>query len=453
MLVSRNISSRLPAAKQPAPARLLRPSCYQLRRRSLSTHESAPNIFWPSNYNLKTFEWPEENLGITIAERGGFYPARLGETFEQGRFVITRKLGWGGFSSVWLAKDQKLQKSVAIKMLTAFGSREIQLGRMKEMEMLKKIASANPSHPGFRHVGKLLHDFEFNSFAGTHVCAVTDVLSFDVPGLLIHSNESRLPLKLVLKLVRDTLKGLSYLHDECKIIHTDLKPDNILLKPTDVEATVMRELSENPSKLWYINKDIAPDELPFHPVAAAPIHFTPDFDGDVGLSWVISDFGHARPHIPDQGGIVQPYALRAPEVIFGLPWGPPIDIWSLGCLMFELATGQWLFSPDVPTDLPREVVHLSQMAQRMQDAHELAPLRRYGKLIGVEDIEKLVNHAIPGVRPIQTMESDMEKYAKDHNGDSLMLGYTKLMRSFLTLDPSRRPRAEEALRDPLLTSL
>lgn len=33
------------------------------------------------------------------------------------------------------------------------------------------------------------------------------------------------------------------------------------------------------------------------------------------------------------GNVVQPYALRAPEVILGLEWGPPIDIWSLGCLV------------------------------------------------------------------------------------------------------------------------
>lgn len=34
-------------------------------------------------------------------------------------------------------------------------------------------------------------------------------------------------------------------------------------------------------------------------------------------------------------GMAQPYALRAPEVILGLSWGPAIDIWSLGCLVFK----------------------------------------------------------------------------------------------------------------------
>ena len=51
--------------------------------------------------------WPEEDFALSADEGGGFYPMRLGETFDNGRFVIMRKLGWGGFSSVWLARDHK----------------------------------------------------------------------------------------------------------------------------------------------------------------------------------------------------------------------------------------------------------------------------------------------------------------------------------------------------------
>lgn len=43
--------------------------------------------------------------------------------------------------------------------------------------------------------------------------------------------------------------------------------------------------------------------------------------------------------------MIQPLELRAPEVILGLPWSTPVDIWSLGCCTFELLTGAWLFNP------------------------------------------------------------------------------------------------------------
>ena len=38
---------------------------------------------------------------------GGFHPVRLGDTFKDGRYKIHHKLGWGGYSTVWLAKDKK----------------------------------------------------------------------------------------------------------------------------------------------------------------------------------------------------------------------------------------------------------------------------------------------------------------------------------------------------------
>lgn len=71
---------------------------------STPIHVSLPNQV---SRRQKSIEWPEEDLTSTAEEGGGFYPLRLGETFEDGRFVITRKLGWGGNSSVWLARDRK----------------------------------------------------------------------------------------------------------------------------------------------------------------------------------------------------------------------------------------------------------------------------------------------------------------------------------------------------------
>jgi serine/threonine-protein kinase SRPK3 len=69
--------------------------------------DSSPYSAYQASEDLKGLQWPEESLTSTANEGGGFYPARLGETFDDGRFVTTRKLGWGGFSSVWLARDRK----------------------------------------------------------------------------------------------------------------------------------------------------------------------------------------------------------------------------------------------------------------------------------------------------------------------------------------------------------
>ncbi len=39
--------------------------------------------------------------------KGGYHPVKIGDTFSDSRYVVVRKLGWGHFSTVWLAKDQK----------------------------------------------------------------------------------------------------------------------------------------------------------------------------------------------------------------------------------------------------------------------------------------------------------------------------------------------------------
>jgi hypothetical protein len=74
---------------------------------SETVSDSSPHSAYQASEDLKGLQWPEESLTSTANEGAGFYSARLGETFDDGRFVITRKLGWGGFSSVWLARDRK----------------------------------------------------------------------------------------------------------------------------------------------------------------------------------------------------------------------------------------------------------------------------------------------------------------------------------------------------------
>ena len=56
-------------------------------------------------------------------------------------------------------------------------------------------------------------------------------------------NDQRMPLWLIKKIAFDTLLGLAYLHDHCNIIHTDLKPENIMIKlESHEEAQLLEEI-------------------------------------------------------------------------------------------------------------------------------------------------------------------------------------------------------------------
>lgn len=76
-------------------------------------------------------------------------------------------------------------------------------------------------------------------------------------------------------------------------------------------------------------------------------------------------------------GVIQPVALRAPEVILGIRWDTPVDIWSAGCLVYpfwdttneiyELAVGYALFRPRAGEACSLEEDHLAQMYEILGD--------------------------------------------------------------------------------------
>ncbi|KAF8812625.1 hypothetical protein BYT27DRAFT_6403795 [Phlegmacium glaucopus] len=79
------------------------------------------------------------------------------------------------FGNVWLARDRKENRHVALKILSVHASREVDAGRLRELSILRTIAAAAPSHQGFHHVLHFLHEFTFESFYGSdiyrHRCA------------------------------------------------------------------------------------------------------------------------------------------------------------------------------------------------------------------------------------------------------------------------------------------
>ncbi|KAK0429614.1 kinase-like domain-containing protein, partial [Armillaria borealis] len=60
-------------------------------------------------------------------------------------------------------------------------------------------------------------------------------------------------------------------------------------------------------------------------------------------------------------GLIQPYALHATDVYLSIPYGPPADVWNLGCFAFELVTYCWLFNPEATSRWSRDDDMLGQM--------------------------------------------------------------------------------------------
>uniref|UniRef100_A0A3Q0SBQ9 non-specific serine/threonine protein kinase n=1 Tax=Amphilophus citrinellus TaxID=61819 RepID=A0A3Q0SBQ9_AMPCI len=158
--------------------------------------------------------------------RGGYHHVRIGDLFNA-RYHVIRKLGWGHFSTVWLAWDIQEKCFVAMKVVKS--AEHYTETALDEIKLLKSVRNTDPSDPYRERVVQLLDDFKISGMNGTHVCMVFEVLGYHLLKWIIKSNYQGLPLPCVKSIIRQVLYGLDYLHTKCKIIHTDIKPENILL--------------------------------------------------------------------------------------------------------------------------------------------------------------------------------------------------------------------------------
>ncbi|KAM0714649.1 hypothetical protein Q7P37_009947 [Cladosporium fusiforme] len=267
--------------------------------------------------------------------KAGYHPIHLNDTLNS-RYRIVAKLGFGQFSTVWMALDMKLQRHVAMKVLVASSSVESQ-----ELTILRRLSHSNLSHPGRNNVVSLLDAFENTGPNGRHLCLVFPLMLSDVSQVTKrdYSRSANYVKVLSIQLVL----GLSYLHS-CNTVHCDIQPANILLSRRDdlEETTWLNEPESSPVK-WRPGVQ-ADDSAPEYLVPSQiPRGMLDDFDEGT-LILRIGDLGGAKWQSHDsREKTVTPLGLRAPELLQGSSWGAGIDIWSAACVLYELATNEPLF--------------------------------------------------------------------------------------------------------------
>lgn len=214
-----------------------------------------PSLYTDSPLNRSPVsETSEEDPAETTADeedsedycKGGYHPVHVGETYNNGKYVVVRKLGWGHFSTVWLSRDTSTGRHVALKVVRS--AAHYTETAIDEIKLLQKVVQANPNHPGRRYVVSLLDSFEHRGPNGLHVCMVFEVLGENLLGLIKRWNHRGIPMPLVKQITKQVLLGLDYLHRECGIIHTDLKPENVLIEIGDVEQIVKTFVKEDTEK-------------------------------------------------------------------------------------------------------------------------------------------------------------------------------------------------------------
>ncbi|CAD8164584.1 unnamed protein product [Paramecium octaurelia] len=203
-------------------------------------------------------EHDSEDEGMEDYKIGGYHPVHIGEILLN-RYVIIQKLGWGHFSTVWLAKDFKYDTYVALKIQKS-ASHYLEAA-YDEVEILQKVAQnvqnpvwiqslkeyyADQGRTSFNrddtHTVQLLNSFVYKGPYGHHFCMVFEILGVNLLEIIKRYEYKGCPMDIARRMAKQILIGLDYLHRICGVIHTDLKPENVLLCLSDEE---IKDIVEN----------------------------------------------------------------------------------------------------------------------------------------------------------------------------------------------------------------
>ena len=296
-----------------------------------------------------------------------------------GRFIFKKCLGRGSYGIVYSAYDKLFKKDVAIKRIEKIFDSILDAKRcLREIKILSNLNHEN--------IAALLDVYclpDFENFKA--IILVLELMETDMNQII--TSGQNLLVDHHRYFIYQILRGLKYLHS-ANILHRDLKPSNLLLNS---------------------NCDLK-----------------------------ISDFGLSRILDDEPPEFLSEYVTtrwyRAPEVLLNYKnYGPPMDMWSIGCITAELILKRPLFTGKSTT-------------QQLQLINEIlgSPTE--------EDLEDCVNpkardfmYSLPNKPKIE-----LEKIFKNHEFDNLEIDF---INNLLIWDPKNRMTIHEALEHPFMSKL
>ncbi|KAI1821796.1 kinase domain protein [Xylaria intraflava] len=389
----------------------------------------------------------EETLPDYLSAR--YYPVRIGEVFVD-RYQVVGKLGFGASSTVWLAHDLRYfepcvpairrtnpyseysqHRHVALKVFI----RSQALGDCVENEiaMFKRMEQRASSHPGRSAVRTLLDSFRVHGPEGEHLVLAHPPLWQSVEGAIRRSSPRRLPASGLRFVLKDIFLALEYLHDECQIIHTDIKADNIMFGITDF--SVFNDFEEQE-----MNDPCPRKELEGRIIYTSRKIKSP---GQIGPP-VLCDFGSAVFGGGENLECVQPNVYRAPEVILRAPWDHKIDIWNVGCMAWDLYEGNQLFHGiDPEHQAYRRRAHLAEIIALLGlPPKDLLARGRLARKFFSDEGEFAAGIELPAPKSLEGMEEHL-------TGDEKRRFLT-FMQKMLQWAPEQRSTAGELFQDAWL---
>ncbi|KAF4468070.1 CMGC SRPK kinase [Fusarium albosuccineum] len=367
----------------------------------------------------------EETIPGYIASR--YYPTRIGDVLKD-RYQVVGKLGFGVTSTVWLARDLKRRRHVAVKLYITSGSMGSQF--KNELDVYKRMETASKSHPGRDAIRPLLDSFNLDGPDGQHQCLVHTAMWDTLLDFLHRNPIRRLPSPVLAFTLKRLFLALDFLHTECNIIHTDIKAGNIMLATED--ESVFSDLEEQELQ----------HPCPRKEIEGRTVYTTRELKmtKSVGAPF-LCDFGSAVPGDRENTNDIQPDIYRAPEVILGAPWTYSVDVWNAGCMIWDVFEGGHLFTGQDPEfKRYRSRAHLAEIVALLG-----APPSRL--LSRGSETSKFFSSA-GGLRSGVPLldKTSLEEREMTLEGDDRAC-FLRLVRKLLQWEPEKRSWAKELVND------
>ena len=292
-------------------------------------------------------------------------------------YIVLKKLGFGYFSTVWFCHDLKENKFVAVKVQKS-GKNHYSAAE-DEIEILDVIQKQLDKRrsKGINNVFwmGLLNNFEFKGPNGVHLCMVFEIMGKNLYKIMQEYGFNGIPMPIVRVLAKQILIGVDHLHRFCKVIHTDLKPENVICSPTKQQLMGIYESipkhfrahikDKIDLKMFYCKEQMTSENLILKDLNNRDKWKDKNLDKSKD-EWYqkytdkieelekqkfnensneiltensqvkIWDFGNGCWTYNHFTSSIQTRQYRSPEVILGIEYDESWDLWSYAWMIFEL---------------------------------------------------------------------------------------------------------------------
>ncbi|ORX57811.1 kinase-like protein [Piromyces finnis] len=481
------------------------------RNSSINEVHSSNNPSDDNDNNSENFSEDEDQEDYC---KGGYHPVKINDVYDNGRYRIIKKLGWGHFSTVWFAKDEKLNKFVALKIVKS--ASHYTETALDEIKLLENVMNADIEDQYRKFIVEFSGWFKHKGPNGIHVCMAFEVLGCNLLTLIRQYRHRGIPLSIVKRITKQILMGLEYLHDKCHIIHTDLKPENVLIvnRYNEKGENIDKRTASNDShrqKIFKSDNSITTSDNSESAASISKLNLqdkksrersnnilhnsrsgiyekykksyernsssissTSSFHSSKHKSSKLSS-SHHNSHLSkekikeylrrdekiliklaDLGNAcwtdhhftndIQTRQYRSPEAILGGKYDTSADIWSVGCIMFELLTGDYLFDPHNSSHFSKDDDHIAQVIELLGGFPKDLQTGKYSDEIFsshgyLRHIHKKELH------PWKLASVLEEKYRFSKKDSEDIASFILPM---IELDPKKRASAHELLQHPLI---